>query len=113
MTPSDPNLTHALTAELLARGNNLRSLTTRNILFGSATVVAAVGIAIAAIIFAYNQKNDTEALRRMIIDLPPLKVAEIPALKMEQLGPLTMADGIVHVADGLDGRHQSRRRSRD
>lgn len=100
MTPSDVNLTHALTAESLARGNNLKSLTTRNILFGSAAVVGAVGFGIAAIVFAYNHKGDSEAMRRMIIDLPPLKVAAIPALTLEQPAPLTMADGIVRLADG-------------
>jgi hypothetical protein len=98
--PEDINLTRALRSESVARTHTLRSQTTRNILYGSAALVLAVGIGAAAIIYANNQKLDIEALKRVIEQMPELKVATIPPLTLEQPAPLKLEEGTVKIAEG-------------
>ena len=66
----------------------------------SAILVLSSGIAWAAIIYAENQKLDIEALKRVIKELPELKVASIPPLALEQSAPLELEEGVVKLADG-------------
>lgn len=88
MIPNDVNLTNALTAESIARAGNLKSNTTRNILFGSAALVGATGVGLALIIAAWNNKADVGALNAAISEMRPLKVE-----------PLQIKDGsVVHLA---------------
>lgn len=98
--PEDINLTRALTSESVARAHTLRSQTIRNVLYGSAALALAVGIGIAAIVYANNQKLDMEALKRVMAQIPELKVANIPALTLEQPAPLKLEEGTVKIADG-------------
>lgn len=98
--PEDINLTRALKAESVARASALRSQTARNILFGSAALVLAGGIGVAAIVYATNQKLDIEALKRVIEQLPELKVATIAPLKLEEPVPLKLEEGTVKLAEG-------------
>jgi hypothetical protein len=98
--PEDINLTRALKAESVARAHTLRSQTTRNILYGSAALVLAGGIGAASIVYANNQKLDIEALKRVIEQMPALKIATIPALTLEKPSPFKLEEGTVKIADG-------------
>ena len=98
--PEDINLTRALTAESQLRGSMLRSQTIRNVLFGGAAVALATGVAIAAIIWSYNQKLDIEALKLAISQMPELKVAAIAPLKLEEPAPLKLETGTVKLEEG-------------
>ncbi len=98
--PEDINLTRALTAELVSRGYMLRSQTTRNVLYGSAALALAIGVSIAAIVYANNQKLDMEALKQVLAQMPELKVATIPALTLEPPAPLKLEEGTVRLAEG-------------
>ena len=98
--PEDINLTRALTAESVSRGYMLRSQTTRNVLYGSAALAFAIGVSIAAIVYANNQKLDMEALKQVLAQMPELKVATIPALTLEPPAPLKLEEGTVRIAEG-------------
>ena len=98
--PEDINLTRALRAESVARAYALKSQTARNVLYGCAAFVLAMGVGAAAIVYANNQKLNVEALKRVIEQLPDLKVASIPPLTLEQPAPLKLEEGIVKLAEG-------------
>lgn len=98
--PEDINLTRALRSESVARAHALRSQTARNVLYGSAALVLAGGIGAAAIVYASNQKLDMEALKRVMAQMPELRVATIPPLTLEQPAPLKLEEGTVKLADG-------------
>ncbi|QIG49461.1 hypothetical protein G5V57_18110 [Nordella sp. HKS 07] len=92
MYENDITLTRNLAQESANRANHLRSLTTRNVLFGSAAVVGAVGLGLAAMIWAWNQGVDPDALKQALADMPPIKV--------ETSGQVTMKDGVVEMKEG-------------
>src|SRR4029434_4235959 len=74
---NDLALAQALTTESAARAGALRAQTLRNILFVSAAVVGAVGLGIAATVWAYGQGPSPEELAAVLAKLPPLKVAPV------------------------------------
>ena len=92
MHENDLSLARNLAQESANRASYLRSLTTRNVLFGSATVAAGAGLGLAAMIWAWNQGVDPDALKQALADLPPIKV--------ETSGQVTMKDGVVAMKDG-------------
>ncbi len=98
--PEDINLTRALRSESVARTHALKSKTAGNILYGTAALALAVGIGAAAIVYANNQKLDIAALKRVIEQMPELKIATIPALTLEKPAPLKLEEGTVKIADG-------------
>jgi hypothetical protein len=85
MHDNDLILTRNLALESASRASQLRSLTTRNVLFGLAAVMGGVGIGLAAIVWAWNQRVDPDALKQALKEMPPIKV--------ETSGQVTMKDG--------------------
>ena len=61
-------------------------------MFGAAAVIAAIGAGIAASIWSFNQGVDPEALKQALADMPPVKV--------ETSGTVTMKDGTVTMREG-------------
>ena len=61
-------------------------------MFGTAAVIAAIGAGVAASIWSFNQGVDPEALKRALADMPPVKV--------ETSGTVTMKDGTVTMREG-------------
>jgi hypothetical protein len=92
MHVNDITLTRNLAQESASRASYLRSLTTRNFLFGSAAVAGAAGLGLAAVIWAWNQSVDLDALKQALADMPPIKV--------ETTGQVTMKDGVVTMKEG-------------
>jgi len=74
---NDIHLSRNLAAESANRSSFLKSLTTRNILFGSAAVAAAVGLGLAACIWAYNQGLDPKLLEAALAKMPTLKIEQV------------------------------------
>lgn len=101
--PQDKVLTAALTSESLARGAEWKSRTTRNVLFGSAALIGAGGLAVALVIAAINHKADqTEnlaALRDAWAKLPPLRVElnKDASVALREGGTVAMKDGTVEL----------------
>jgi hypothetical protein len=95
--PDDVLLTQKLIAESEAARSASRSVSTRNILLGSAAVVCAAGIGLAAMIWSWNQRLDPEALKRALSDMAPIKVEASldpnAKVKVEDGGKVVLADG--------------------
>lgn len=92
INPDDARLTRQLVYESQAATAAYESTRIRNICIGAGTVVLAVGIGLAALVWAWNQGVDPEALKQALADMPPIKV--------ETSGQVTMKDGIVAMKDG-------------
>jgi hypothetical protein len=89
--PEDIRLVRNWTAE-----TRMRSI--RSILFGSAAVVAAAGLGVAAIVWSANQGVDPEALKQALADMPALKVEPV---KLDPAAKVILAEGgKVGIEDG-------------
>lgn len=96
INPDDARLTRQLVFESHAATAAHESTRIRNICHGTGVVVAAVGISLAALVWAWNQRTDPEMLKAALADLPPIQVEA----RLKD-GEVTLADGAqVTIKDG-------------
>jgi hypothetical protein len=97
LNPDDARLTRQLVFESPAATSAHESTRIRNICYGSGVVVAAVGISLAALVWAWNQHTDPEMLKAALADLPPIQVETTV-----KSGEVTLKDGgVVAMRDGV------------
>ena len=82
----DAVLTEALVSESTARAANLKSMTARNVLFGSAALAGALLIGWAAITWAENQRLDPKLLQEALAKMPELRVAPVQIADGSKVG---------------------------
>ena len=76
INPDDARLTRQLVYESQAATAAYESTRIRNICLGTGAVVLAAGIGLAALVWAWNQGVDPEALKQALADMPPIKWVE-------------------------------------
>ena len=89
INPDDARLTRQLVYESQAATAAYESTRIRNICLGTGAVVLAAGIGLAALVWAWNQGVDPEALKQALADMPPIKVEAT----LDPNAKVKMADG--------------------
>ena len=94
--PRDLKAVEELIRNASAAAAAQRSMVTRNVLVGTAAVVGAAALGIAAMIWAWGQGVDPEALKEALRELPPIQVEA----KLDPNARVKMDDGKVILRDG-------------